>query len=329
MVRLKSISFILVLFLLPICLTGCKKNGSTFSGSKTGNDTQFLVDFDVLNTTVDYAMPLSDGDKIEATIDIEDGKVDILVQNENGTIIYNSDDVESGNLTLSITESGNYTFYVTGYKAKGSIHFNKVLSNDISILPEKSEKDSTESDNVKQEEPIIWYADITHDGIDEKIVVDLTYVINYPKTGEENTVSVYSGSSGEFIYTGHADTVHVGWNGIYIYNDGKNDYLLLWKPTVYQNSADFNLHIFSLTEDGEEIVYLTENIQFVTYPPENINIDEVSEFVDMANGYLEKSYVLVDTDNGTPVYSTADNKIINIYESSWITGEIKEMEENN
>lgn len=329
MVRFKNISLVIVLIILLICLTGCKNNSSSFSGSKTGNDTQFLVDFDVLNTTIDYAMPLTDGDKIDTTIDIVNGKVDILVENENGTIIYNSDDVESGNLTLSITESGNYTFYVTGFKAKGSIHFIKVLSNDISIIPEELQKDSTESDNVKQEEPIIWYADITHDGIDEKIVVDLTYVINNPKTGEENTVSVYSGSSGELIYTGHADTVHMGWNGIYIYNDGKNDYLLLWQPTVYQNIADFNLHIFSLTEDGKDIEFSTENIQFVTYHLVDVDIDDISEFVDMVNGYLEKSYVLVDTDQGTPVYSTADNKIINIYDSSWIMGEIKDMEENN
>lgn len=128
MIRLKNVLFILVLIVLLICLIGCKNNNSSFTGSKTGNDTQFLVDFDVLNTTVDSDMPLSDGDKIDTTIDIEDGKVDILVENENGTVIYNSDGVESGNLTLSITESGNYTFYVKGYKAKGSIHFIKVLS---------------------------------------------------------------------------------------------------------------------------------------------------------------------------------------------------------
>ncbi len=176
---------------------------------------------------------------------------------------------------------------------------------------------------MEKVEPVIWYADITQDGIDEKIVVDLTYVINYPKTGEEQTVLVYSGSSGELLWTGHADTVHPGWNGIYIYNDGKKDYLLLWQPTVYQDNADFHFRIFSLDEDGKEIELLTKNIQFDIYHPKDSDTDAISEFADMVNGHLEKSYVLVDTDNGNPVYSAKDNKIMNLYDISWILEEIK------
>lgn len=158
--------------------------------------------------------------------------------------------------------------------------------------------------------------------------MDLTYVINYPKTGEEQTVSVYSGSSGELLWTGHADTVHPGWNGIYIYNDGKNDYLIQWLPTIYQDNADFHFRIFSLDEEGKEKDLLAKNIQFDIYHPKDGDTNTISEFVNMVNGYLENSYVLVDTDNGTPVYSKADSKIVNLYDVSWILEEIKETEEN-
>ena len=238
MVRLKNISIILVLIILPIYLTGCNNNTSTFNGSKTGNNSQFLVDLEVLK------------------------------------------------------------------------------------------KDSMDSD-VKLEEPIIWYADLTHDGINEKIVMDLTYVINYPETGEEKTVIVYSGSSGELLWTGHADTVHVGWNGIYIYNDGKNEYLVIWQPTIYQDIANFNIRIFSLDENGKEKDLLKKNMEFDIYHPKESDFDEVSEFVDMVNGYLEKSYVLVDTNNATPVYSTIGNQIVNLYDVSPILEEMKGMKENN
>lgn len=223
------------------------------------------------------------------------------------------------------------------YKAEGNGNTGDNLTETMDIRSktilnyennEISNENTAESDSVKKVEPITWYADITQDGIDEKIVVDLTYVINYPKTGEEQTVSVYSGSSGELLWTGHADTVHPGYNGIYIYNDGKKDYLLLWQPTVYQDSGDFHFRIFSLDEDGKEIDLLTKNIQFNMYRPKDCDTDVISKFVDMVNGYLEKSYVLVDTDNGTPVYSTKDNKIINRYDASWILDEIKEIENN-
>ncbi|MGI6713266.1 MAG: hypothetical protein ACOX4L_11245 [Bacillota bacterium] len=56
----RSILFI-ALFALIIGITGCAEN-TVFSGSKTGNDHQFLVDFDILNTIVDSNMWLSEGD---------------------------------------------------------------------------------------------------------------------------------------------------------------------------------------------------------------------------------------------------------------------------
>lgn len=188
---------------------------------------------------------------------------------------------------------------------------------------ETIEKSVIEADFVEQMEPIIWYSDITQDGIDEKIEVDLTYVINHPNTGEEQTVSVYSGSTGDLIWTGHADTVHPGWNGIYIYSDGDNEYLLNWKPTIYQDSADFFFHVFSLTEEGDVQELTTETIQFNILGGDECDTDAISSYIDKVNSYLENSYVLVDTENGTPLYSTKNNKINNCYDVSAILNEIK------
>ena len=119
----KSALLMMVLFALIIIVSGCAKD--TFSGSKTGNDHQFLVDFDVLNTTVDSKMPLLEGDRIGTTIDIQKGKVDIVVENEDGEFVYRGHEVESGGFTLEIQEAGTYHFVVTGTKAKGSVHFVK------------------------------------------------------------------------------------------------------------------------------------------------------------------------------------------------------------
>lgn len=135
MIRFKSIVLILVLLILTFSFTACSNSKSTFSGSKTGNNNQFLVDFDVLNKTVNHDMELLDGDSIETTIKIEKGNVDILVKNYNDTIIYQGNDVESGNFFLNITESGNYSFSITGQKAKGSVHFIKSPSDDVVDAP--------------------------------------------------------------------------------------------------------------------------------------------------------------------------------------------------
>lgn len=110
-----------------ICIAGCDNN-SAFSGSKTCNDSQFLVDFDAMNSTVNGNMPLSEGETVKTTIDIKKGDVDIIVVNENHTIAYQGNDVESCNFNIEIEEAGTYTVYITGFKAEGSVYFRKSLS---------------------------------------------------------------------------------------------------------------------------------------------------------------------------------------------------------
>jgi len=123
-IKFRLISLIIISSALIICIPGCDNN-QTFSGSRTSNDNQFLVDFDVLNSTVNSKMPLSKGEKIETTIVLLKGVLDIIVKSENDTIAYQGNDVESCKFIIEIEEKGTYTFYVTGYKAKGSVYFIK------------------------------------------------------------------------------------------------------------------------------------------------------------------------------------------------------------
>lgn len=94
-----------------ICIAGCNNNHA-FSGSKTSNDNQFLADFDVLNSTITGKMLLSQGEKIETAIAVKKGNLDIIVKNENGTIAYQGNDVDSCNFIIDIKETGTYTFYI-------------------------------------------------------------------------------------------------------------------------------------------------------------------------------------------------------------------------
>jgi hypothetical protein len=123
MVKTRAMILILLGVLL-IGLCGCANN-RTFSGSKTGNDEQFLVDFDFLNTTVEHQITLEEDDIIRTTINIKGGRVDILVKNENGKVAYRGDDAESSEFNIIISEAGVYTFSIKGYKAEGNVYFYK------------------------------------------------------------------------------------------------------------------------------------------------------------------------------------------------------------
>lgn len=104
-------------------MVGC--DDATFSGSKTNNDNQYLVDFDILNTTLYGSMPLFEGDIIKISVKIKKGKVGIIVNNENGTVAYEENDAETCILMIEVKQSGTYKIHINGYKAKGSVYIEK------------------------------------------------------------------------------------------------------------------------------------------------------------------------------------------------------------
>jgi hypothetical protein len=128
----KFILLIIILCVLIIYIVNCNNN-STFSGSKTNNSNNFLVDFDIMNSTVKGNMLLLEGEIVETTVNIKKGNVNIIVSNENNTIAYQNTDVKSSNFLIKINETGTYTFYITGIKAKGSVYFVKSLNKEKAI----------------------------------------------------------------------------------------------------------------------------------------------------------------------------------------------------
>lgn len=125
-IMFKNILFIVLLALIFI-ISGCSNN-SIFSGSKMLNDNQFLVDFDILNTTVSGKIYLTKGEAIKTIIDIKKGDAGIVIKNENNRVVYHSDNTGCSNFIIKIEETGAYNFHVTGFIAQGSIYFIKTLS---------------------------------------------------------------------------------------------------------------------------------------------------------------------------------------------------------
>lgn len=180
-------------------------------------------------------------------------------------------------------------------------------------LEEHVEKTPSEVENEYE-----YKADITHDGKEDTIIFDPTAIIDESKaSGEEKTVVVKSGATGREIAAYTANTVHGGWNGIYVYTDDTGDYLINWKPTMSQGMGNYQLKVYSLKEDGTENILFEKTYQF-DLNPGNFNFDGKSyqEYIDQVNQYLQKSYVIIDTDQGNAKYSTYASKIWGFYDDS-------------
>lgn len=123
---MKKMFILIFVLLIILSLTGCSL--TKFDGSRTGNDSQLIMDFKVLNTTDYQLLKLEQEDIVNVEIVCDSGQLNIVVQKEDDEPIYNGESIPTSSFQIVIPESGTYKFLVTGKKAKGSISFIKQIS---------------------------------------------------------------------------------------------------------------------------------------------------------------------------------------------------------
>ncbi len=122
--RLKIMSIIsLIILILSACAT------TKFNGSRTGNESQLIMDYEVLNMTESQILELETGDTVEFVIVSEGGKVDITLQKDGESPVYEGVDVPTRSFSVNISESGSYKVTVTGKNAKGNVSIIKKSNN--------------------------------------------------------------------------------------------------------------------------------------------------------------------------------------------------------
>lgn len=121
---MKKFLLIVCTLALIVSLTGCD---SKFDGIRTGNNSEFIMEYSVLNKTDTQDLIAKSGDTIGGKIIVNKGSLSIKIQKDEEEPIYESNGIsESTEFDVEIDESGTYTVSVTGEKAKGSVSFNVV-----------------------------------------------------------------------------------------------------------------------------------------------------------------------------------------------------------
>ena len=110
-----------VLCMVLIAAAGCTK--TVFSGSSTGNDRQFIMEYSVLNKTETHEMKLEEGKVVNVVIENNSGRLEVLVKDSDGEELYRGDNAASGKFSLKIPKTDTYTFSVKGTNAKGGVSF--------------------------------------------------------------------------------------------------------------------------------------------------------------------------------------------------------------
>lgn len=120
----KTWILLLLSTLLLLLASGCA--APRFDGSETADETQFTLVFTLLEGTRTHSMRLLPGDIVDVIIEVESGRLDILVAASGGEVLYRADNADSGVFSLLIQKEYTYKFSVTGSDAAGSVSFTVV-----------------------------------------------------------------------------------------------------------------------------------------------------------------------------------------------------------
>ena len=110
--------------LLAVCLlfAGCGGK-STFDGSRISDETEFRMEYSILDKEESAEMKLAEGDQLQVIISHTAGNVDVIVGRNGEESIYKGTGQENADFVLTIPKTGAYQISVRGHRAKGEISF--------------------------------------------------------------------------------------------------------------------------------------------------------------------------------------------------------------
>lgn len=112
---------VIVTVLLSAC-TGMKN--AAFSGSMTGDEKNFEIAFDVLNTTYTHELEMKQGEIIQVHIVKKSGDLKVMIQKDGEAPVYEGNGDAAADFSVTVPEDGAYTVRVTGNAAEGQVTFN-------------------------------------------------------------------------------------------------------------------------------------------------------------------------------------------------------------
>lgn len=181
-----------------------------------------------------------------------------------------------------------------------------LLNNNVDLVNSKTD--------VNQGDIVITYADITHNGMQEKITVDISNVIE-----KQEAILKIIDAENNIIWEERAGIPHVGWNSLFLYIKDGTVYLLRYNPYMNQGYGSYTYELFWIDEFWSVQTICSNTLDFSIKSREpSFNINMMISFVDEINGFLNQSILLFSTEGGELRYSTESSQIHRVEEFSWL-----------
>ena len=142
-----------------------------------------------------------------------------------------------------------------------------------------------------------WSLDLTHDGVDERVSV-YSAILGEPEAGIFYLLVMDEG--GSILWIDQAAATHAGQNGLYLYEEDGQPYLLRWVPYGSSGWSSLSYQLFSLTEDGQEVILRENAVEYTMDDPMTVKVDALRALEGEIAALLPQCQVLLSTNEDTP-----------------------------
>ena len=105
--------------------TACKSNVK-FDGERTGNDSEFILEYEMFNGPDSQDLKLQKGDSLEVDVLNDGGTLNMdIVKKDDGETLYEGENLRTSSFEIKAPEDGIYEVTVEGEKAVGIMDLEK------------------------------------------------------------------------------------------------------------------------------------------------------------------------------------------------------------
>jgi len=97
-----------------------------YSGTINKLDNEYSLEFERMNRSETYSFSLNKDDVLNISYQIDKGKCNLFVYDQDNNAIYQGNDIDNSNFELVIPHDGQYEILVEGKHAKGFVKIYKL-----------------------------------------------------------------------------------------------------------------------------------------------------------------------------------------------------------
>ena len=110
-----------VLCVAALCIAAYRLLTPTFQGSRIKNPDAYVLEIERMNGTDSHTLELQKSDILQIQFETEEGSLQMDIQSEDGSSIYQGNGKEMTHFKLTIPRDGCYTVLITAKQAKGTV----------------------------------------------------------------------------------------------------------------------------------------------------------------------------------------------------------------